>query len=115
MCLALGTYLSLYPALLIFPLVAIFHTYYKQRSRPKAWTFHARTHHRTRAVAHTCARTRTRDNMGCAVQSAWVVGFTVVACYAAWLSALFYLSFLQLGSWGWLKEVRKARLYLLIY
>ncbi len=44
------------------------------------------------------------------MQSAWVVGFTVVACYAAWLSALFYLSFLQLGSWGWLKEVRKARL-----
>ncbi|ELR12158.1 GPI transamidase subunit PIGU [Acanthamoeba castellanii str. Neff] len=70
LCLALGTYLSLYPALLIFPLVAIFHTYYKQP-----------------------------------VQSAWVVGFAVVACYAVWLSALFYLSFLQLGSWGWLKEV----------
>jgi hypothetical protein len=52
LCLALGTYLSLYPALLIFPLVAIFHTYYKQRSRPKAWTSTSRN------------RTRTRDNMG---------------------------------------------------
>jgi hypothetical protein len=44
-----------------------------------------------------------------------VVGFTVVTCYAAWLSALFYLSFLQLGSWGWLKEVRKASLIDLLF
>jgi hypothetical protein len=46
-------------------------------------------------------------NMGSRVQSAWVVAFTVVSCYAAWLSALFYLSFLQTGSWDWVKEVRR--------
>jgi hypothetical protein len=46
-------------------------------------------------------------NMGSRVQSAWVVAFTVVACYAAWLSALFYLSSVQIGSWDWVKEVRR--------
>jgi hypothetical protein len=47
LCLALGTYLSLYPALLLFPLVAIAHTYYKQRGKPKALTLT-----RTRALLY---------------------------------------------------------------